>query len=94
MSVSGHETLKELERYTKAANRVRLASNAIAALQAAQRGVMEAKKSDSKLANMVEIVSQSKEEVADPATFSKRGGGEGWIRTNVGLANGFTVRPL
>jgi hypothetical protein len=21
-------------------------------------------------------------------------GGEGWIRTNVGLANGFTVRPL
>jgi len=22
------------------------------------------------------------------------GGGEGWIRTNVGIANGFTARPL
>ena len=36
MSVSGHETLKEVERYTKAANRARLANSAIAALKSAQ----------------------------------------------------------
>jgi hypothetical protein len=34
----------------------------------------------------------------DAATLEKsfyfQGGGGGWIRTNVGLANGFTVRPL
>ena len=34
--MSGHEVLKEVERYTKPANRARLANSAIAAGKAAQ----------------------------------------------------------
>ncbi len=56
MSVSGHETLKEVERHTKAANRARLANSAIAALQTAQREGVGLGKRDSKLANMTETV--------------------------------------
>ena len=28
------------------------------------------------------------------SNVSRADGGEGWIRTNVGIANGFTARPL
>jgi integrase len=59
MSVSGHVTLKEVEHYTKAANRVRLANSAMAALQTAQKEGAELGKRDSKLANMAGTVSQS-----------------------------------
>jgi len=59
MSVSGHVTLKEVERYTRAANRARLANSAIAALQTAQKAGVNLEKLDSKLANMLGTVSQS-----------------------------------
>ncbi len=94
MSVSGHETLKEVERYTKAANRATLANSAMAALQIAQKAAVELAKHDSKLANMTGTVSQSNKQANEVAGFYEDDGGGGWIRTNVGLANGFTVRPL
>ncbi len=53
MSVSGHATLKEVERYTRAANRARLPDSAIAALQTAQREGVGLEKRVSKLANML-----------------------------------------
>jgi integrase len=59
MSVSGHETLKEVERYTKAANRARLADSAMDALKTAQKEIVLRGKSDSELANMDGMVSQS-----------------------------------
>ncbi len=90
MSASGHETLKEVERYTKAANRERLANSAIAALQTAQ----EERARDSKLASSPGNASQIQREVPVLPKKTLTDGGGGWIRTNVGLANGFTVRPL
>ena len=51
--------LKEVERYTKAANRANLADSAIAALQSAQKEGVNLGKRDSKLANMLGTVSQS-----------------------------------
>jgi integrase len=45
MSISGHITLREVERYTKAANRAKLADSAIAALQSVRKGeVVSAKR--------------------------------------------------
>jgi integrase len=64
MSVSGHVTLREVERYTKAANRARLADSAMAALQTAQKGV-EGAKSVSESANMTWAVSQNGGEDTD-----------------------------
>ena len=78
MSVSGHETLKEVERYTKAANRVRLASSAIAALQTAQEEVARPEKRESGLANTPEIVSQNSEQVPDLKEKVNRGWRRGW----------------
>ncbi len=81
MSVSGHVTLKEVERYTKAANRARLANSAIATLQTAQKEGAVLGKQDSKLANMVETVSQSSIQVPVFAKKNSGDGGEGGIRT-------------
>ncbi len=81
MSVSGHETLKEVERYTKAANMARLANSAMAALQTAQKEGAQPGKSDTKLANMDGTVSQSIKQLIE-FTWKKSGhGGEGGIRT-------------
>jgi len=74
MSVSGHETLKEVERYTKAANRAQLANSAIAALKSAQEEVAGPGKQASGLANTPEIVSQSSIQV----TVSKQQKDRGW----------------
>jgi len=82
MSVSGHETLKEVERYTKAANRARLANSAIAALQTAQREGVGLGKRESKLANMAETVSQSAIQVPVFLQKNSDGGGGGGIRTH------------
>ena len=59
MPVSGHETLKEVERYTKAANRAGLADSAMAALQTAQKTDEELRNRDSELAKRCGIVSQN-----------------------------------
>ena len=76
MSVSGHETLKEVERYTKAANRAKLADNAMAALQTAQKAGAELGKRDSELANRCEIVSQT----SSQAPVISREKNRGWRR--------------
>jgi integrase len=77
MSVSGHVTLKEVERYTRAANRARLANSAIATLQMAQKGDVHLGKPDLKLANMVGTVCQSSLQVHDLAAKKTGDGGEG-----------------
>jgi Phage integrase family len=82
MSVSGHETLKEVERYTKTANRARLADSAIAALQTAQKEGAGLGKHDSKLANMAGTVSQSSIEVSVLHGEKTQDGGGGGIRTH------------
>jgi integrase len=66
MSVSGHETLKEVERYTKAANRAQLADNAMAALQTAQKQALNQARRDCKLANSDGNVSQTVKQVTIP----------------------------
>ncbi len=76
MSVSGHETLKEVERYTKAANRAQLANSAMAALQTAQNEALNLAKCGSELANRPGIVSQS----AIQVPVSKQEKGSGWRR--------------
>ena len=76
MSVSGHETLKEVERYTKAVNRARLANSAIATLQTAQKEDAESGKPDSNLANMLKDVSQSFAEAPDFKEEKTGAGGE------------------
>jgi len=81
MSVSGHETLKEVERYTKAANRARLANSAIAALQTAQKEGVERGKRDSTLANTLGTVSQSSIQLTVLKEKKAGDGGEGGIRT-------------
>ncbi len=73
MSVSGHETLKEVERYTKAANRSRLADSAMAALQTAQNEVLNLA-GGSELANSDGNVSQSVKQT----TVSKQKNSRGW----------------
>ncbi len=78
MSVSGHETLKEVERYTKAANRARLANSAIAALQTVQEEVAETEKRESGLANTPEIVSQNSEQAPDSKKKMNTGWRRGW----------------
>ncbi len=96
MSVSGHETLKEVERYTKAANRAQLANSAIAALKSAQDEASELGKRDSGLANTPEIVSQSSVQVTDSKVIKNRG----WRRgrdSNPRYAyaySGFRDRPI
>jgi integrase len=57
MSVSGHVTLREVERYTKAANRARLADSAFAALRTAQKNAVEITKRESGLASMPDAAS-------------------------------------
>jgi integrase len=76
MSVSGHVALKEVERYTRAANRARLANSAIATLQMAQKGEGNLGKPDSKLANMVGTVSQSSIQVP---VFEQEKTGDGGV---------------
>ncbi len=76
MSVSGHETLKEVERYTKTANRAQLANSAMATLQTAQKGALKQAKRDSKLANSDRNVSQS----ANQTTVLKEKKDSGWRR--------------
>ncbi len=73
MSVSGHETLKEVERYTKTANRALLANSAIAALKSAQDEAAETEKRASGLANTPEIVSQSSGQAHDSKEKKNRG---------------------
>ena len=75
MSVSGHVTLKEVERYTRAANRARLANSAIAALQTAQKEGADLGKRDLKLANVIGSVSQSSVQV--PVLTQKKTGDGG-----------------
>lgn len=94
MSASGRKTLKEVEQYTKAANRARLANSAMAALRTAQRAAEQIENRGLRLADRLGIISQSEAQAGDNADFFMKDGGGGWIRTNVGLANGFTVRPL
>lgn len=76
MSVSGHVTLKEVERYTRAANRAHLADSAIAALRTAQKEGVNLGKRDSKLANMLGTVSQSSIEVP---VFTQKKTGDGGV---------------
>ena len=76
MSVSGHVTLKEVERYTRAANRAHLADSAIAALRTAQKEGVNLGKRDSKLANMLGTVSQSSIEVP---VFAQKKTGDGGV---------------
>ena len=83
MSVSGHETLKEVERYTKAANRAHLANSAMAALQSAQEKGADLGKRDSELANRLGIVSQSSIQVPVLAEKKTGDGGEGDRQTGV-----------
>jgi len=96
MSVSGHETLKELERYTRAANRARLANSAMATLQTAQSEMLNAAKPDSKLANSDGNVSQSVRQVIVPTQQNSRS----WRRgrdSNPRYAcaySGFRDRPI
>ena len=78
MSVSGHETLKEVERYTKAANRAHLASSAIAALQTAQEEVAGPRNRKSGLANIPEIVSQNSNQTPNSKKKKNRGWRRGW----------------
>ena len=97
MSVSGHVTLKEVERYTRAANRARLANSAIAALQTAQKEGADLGKRDSKLANVIGSVSQSSVQVPVLTQKKTGDGGVGGIRT-LGTAfqpyNGLANRRL
>ena len=97
MSVSGHVTLKEVERYTRAANRAHLADSAIAALRTAQKEGVNLGKRDSKLANMLGTVSQSSIEVPVFTQKKTGDGGVGGIRT-LGTAlqpyNGLANRRL
>jgi integrase len=81
MSVSGHETLKEVERYTKAANRAHLADSAMATLQTAQKAGVELGKRESKLANALKDVSQSITQAPDFKQEKIGDGGVGGIRT-------------
>ena len=76
MSVSGHETLKEVERYTKAANRARLANSAMAALQSAQNEAHKRLACKSQVANSPEIVSQQPAQI----TVSTMKNDRGWRR--------------
>ena len=73
MSISGHVTLREVERYTKAANRAKLADSAIAALQSARKGEVVSAKRDSGLANTHAYASQCELQVIDFAGNSKKG---------------------
>ena len=97
MSVSGHVTLKEVERYTKAANRALLANSAIAALQTAQKEGVELGKPDSELANLPAVVSQSSIQLPVLKWKNQGDGGVGGIRT-LGTAlqpyNGLANRRL
>jgi integrase len=86
MSVSGHETLREVERYTKAANMARLANSAMAALQTAQKEGAQPGKSDAELANMDGTVSQSIKQLIDFTWKKSRVGGGGGIRTHETVA--------
>ncbi len=78
MSVSGHETLKEVERYTKAANRARLADSAMDALKTVQKEIVVPVKPDSGLANMIGTVSQSTSQDIDLSGVKFTGWRRGW----------------
>jgi hypothetical protein len=84
MPVSGHETPKEVERYTKAANRARLANSAMAALQTAQNEVLNPAKCDSGLANGPGIVSQSPIQVTGLKQEKCDGWRRGWNCPSIG----------
>ena len=75
MSISGHVTLREVERYTKAANRARLADSAIATLQSAQEDTVTLAKRVSGLANSPGYVSQFSPQALDNAVKNKGDGG-------------------
>ncbi|MBJ7532701.1 tyrosine-type recombinase/integrase [Rhodomicrobium vannielii ATCC 17100] len=81
MSVSGHETLREVERYTKAANRAWLADSAIYALQEAQKGDGASQKRKPGLANRLGNVSQSSTLGPDFAKEKNTDGGGGESHT-------------
>ncbi len=81
MSVSGHVTLREVERYTKAANRAKLADSALATLQTAQKEAAKLAKSDSRLANTPEYVSQFSPQAIDIAVKNMKDGGSDGTRT-------------
>ena len=81
MSISGHVTLGEVERYTKAANNAKLADNAIAALQSARKSDAGSVKSDSVLANTSGYVSQLGLQALEFVGKSKVGGGSDGTRT-------------
>ncbi len=59
MSISGHATLKEIERYTRAANRSRLADSAMTTLQNSLEQREKVPKTSVQLANTLSKVSQS-----------------------------------
>jgi len=81
MSISGHVTLREVERYTKAANRMKLADNAIATLQSAQQDAAAIVKSQSRLANTPGYVSQFSLQALENTAKNKIGGGSDGTRT-------------
>jgi integrase len=76
MSISGHVTLREVERYTKAANRSKLADSAIATLRTAQNYASELAKRDSALANTPEFVSQFFPQITDFVAKTRGNGGD------------------
>ncbi|MBC8049449.1 MAG: tyrosine-type recombinase/integrase [Chitinophagales bacterium] len=81
MSVSGHATLKEIERYTRAANRSRLADSAMTTLTNARNRNEKLSKEPIELANIRKTVSQSKRQTVNNQQLSFWNGGVGGIRT-------------
>jgi hypothetical protein len=86
MSVSGHTTLKEIERYTKAANRSRLADSAMATLQNTQKEDASLGKQPTGLANTPGTVSQFPIQTIGLIERKNRAGGGGGIRTHETVA--------
>ncbi len=76
--------MKEVARYTRNTDRKTLAGQAFEKLPGAQKERNTQKRGWTRL----DLKVQEHEKYGK---FRKDGGG-GWIRTNVGLANGFTVR--
>jgi len=81
MSISGHATLKEIERYTRAANRSRLADSAMTTLQNSLEQREKVPKTSVQLANTLSKVSQSASQAIENKQLSFCDGGPRGMRT-------------
>ncbi len=77
MSVSGHATLKEIDRYTRAANRSRLADSAMTTLSNARNRDEKLPNQPVRLANISHVVSQSKRQTVEHEQLAFWYGGGG-----------------